>query len=244
MRILKRLPVRWRSWQRTEDGRAWAATGGSVVVAAVILSIWLPGPFTPWQIGWVSTLLTWSLLTGFHALLTWLACRNLRGRQLATAFVRDVRKLRRSSRAATWFSSGYSGAISFAAQMAGLALIGVLGLLVFGELRRTPVLLILGAVLVVTSWLDVLMVYAVHYARLDHHPGNLSARVVFPDDDERAFSDYVYLATSLQTTFGPPDLVGAGRDLRRVMTAHALLAFVFNTVIIAVIVSLALTVNT
>lgn len=125
--------------------------------------------------------------------------------------------------------------------MAALALVGVLALLAVGELRRLPVLLTLGALLVATSWTDVLLVYAVHYAREDHREQQLA----FPDAHAtRAFSDYVYLATAVQTSYGVTDLVATSRAMRRTMTSHSLLAFVFSTVIIALIVSLALTTTT
>lgn len=231
-----RLRSRLRGWLLTESGRLWAATLFSVATSALLLTPVYNRSYTPWQWAWVASLTIWTLMSGLHALLTWLMFRMLEGEALADAVAADTRsRPRGTERPRNWLSASHTG--SFAIQLALLALSGVLVLLLFGELRRLPILLGLGAALVVVCWLDVLVVYAVHYARADqagHH-------IDFPGDEERAFSDYVYLSAAVQTTYGITDLVARTRWLRSSMTAHGLLAFAFNSVIIALIVSLALT---
>ena len=87
------------------------------------------------------------------------------------------------------------------------------------------------------SWINVVVMYAVHYARLDLTGGRRS--FTFPDDDaERSFADYVYLAVGAQATFGVTDVSTATSQARRLLTGHSLIAFLFNTVIIALVVSL------
>ena len=79
------------------------------------------------------------------------------------------------------------------------------------------------------------MGYAVHVARLDAVGGGLR----FPgDDEERAFSDYLYLALAVQASFGPSDVQVTSRRMRRTLTGHMLIGWVFNTVVVASIVSL------
>ena len=49
--------------------------------------------------------------------------------------------------------------------------------------------------------------------------------------------DYVYFAVSVGTTPGTTDVQVDSRHMRRVVTAHALIAFAFNTVILALVLS-------
>lgn len=227
---------RLRGWLLTENGRSWAATAITFAVSGIGLTFVYDISYTPWQWAWLASLTAWTVLSSSHALLTWLMFRGLEGADLADAVAHDTRsRPGRSRRPRNWFSASHTG--SFAIHSSLLALMGVLVLLLYGELRRLPILLGLGAALVVACWLDVLVVYAVHYARADQEGHHLD----FPGDEERAFSDYVYLAAAVQTTYGITDLVARTRWLRSAMTAHGLLAFAFNSVIIALIVSLALT---
>ena len=56
--------------------------------------------------------------------------------------------------------------------------------------------------------------------------------------------DYLYFAIAVQSTFGTTDVNVTTRDIRRTVMVHNCLAFVFNSVIIALIVSLTITVAT
>jgi uncharacterized membrane protein len=57
-----------------------------------------------------------------------------------------------------------------------MALLGVIVLVLYPDLRRDATLLLLGVALVVTSWLDMAMAYAVQYARMDLTEGGLAWR--------------------------------------------------------------------
>ncbi|WP_188037076.1 DUF1345 domain-containing protein [Actinotalea sp. JY-7885] len=99
------------------------------------------------------------------------------------------------------------------------------------------VLTALAVVLIVASWSTMVLTFALDYLRRDHGDG--AARPLrFVDDDERTFADYLYVATSVATTFGTGDVTVAGTALRRVVTGQVLVAFVFNAVIIGLTVSL------
>lgn len=54
------------------------------------------------------------------------------------------------------------------------------------------------------------------------------------------FSDYLYVGLMGQATFGTTDVAITSALLRRTMTAQSLVAFVFNTVVVAMLVSLML----
>ncbi|MDO5534662.1 MAG: DUF1345 domain-containing protein [Propionibacteriaceae bacterium] len=228
----------WRQRLHREGTRAWLS---SLAALAAGVGLALVYPLYEWRTSqwtWLVILSGWAAMALLHLILTWVAFRGLEGQELVEAVSRSQRKERRGR----WFRSvmALEGAGSFAVQMATLALVGVLMLLLVGELRSLPVLMAVGAALVTVCWFDVLVVYAVHYARLDVAGDQL----VFPDAEaERAFSDYVYVSMGVQATYGLTDMAAATRSMRRTLTLHGLLAFLFNTVIIALIVSLALNVG-
>ncbi|OYO24953.1 hypothetical protein CGZ93_00285 [Enemella dayhoffiae] len=120
------------------------------------------------------------------------------------------------------------------------ALISVISLAIVVALavaQRNPagsLLLASGVVAVLGSWLNILFTFALHYARIDLRDGALG----FPGEGSRAFSDYFYLAVAGQVTFGTTDVEVRSRRMRRAVTWHALVAFAFNTVIVAILVSL------
>ncbi|QZN84966.1 DUF1345 domain-containing protein [Cellulomonas sp. C5510] len=94
--------------------------------------------------------------------------------------------------------------------------------------------LVLGLLLVASAWLTMVAAYAVHYARRDATQGGME----FPGSGERAFSDYVYLAVAVGTTFAPNDVVVTCRAMRRTLSGHAVVAFAFNAVIVGLVVAI------
>jgi uncharacterized membrane protein len=91
----------------------------------------------------------------------------------------------------------------------------------------------LSAAVVTTSWLVTIASYAVHYARVTATVGGLT----FPGDSKVVFWDCVYLATQVQTTFSSSDVVVETTLTRRIVSGHTLVAFAFNTVIIALLIA-------
>lgn len=229
---------------RTETARVWTSIGASFVLGAVLstLVFMSGGPLPPDRI-WVASLIAWNVFTVTFLATTWLHFRELSGSELRGALLQDRAergwwgRLLRVRGARTVLAGG--DAPSFAAQVAFLALMAVGLLLLHPRLRGDSLVLAGAGLLVVGSWVMMLVAYAVHYARLDHEHHALT----FPDDDEdRAFSDYVYIATSVQTTFGVTDLSVKGSLMRRTIVGHSLIAFMFNTVIIAMLVAAVITV--
>src|SRR5277367_3155523 len=119
------------------------------------------------------------------------------------------------------------------AQWSGLA-IGSVAVLVFSpNLLKQPWVVALSAAVVATAWLVTMVSYAVHYARLIATFGGLT----FPGDEGVVFWDCVYLATQMQTTFSASDVTVETTLARRIVTGHTLIAFAFNTVIIALLIA-------
>ncbi|WP_053642878.1 DUF1345 domain-containing protein [Streptomyces sp. XY431] len=95
--------------------------------------------------------------------------------------------------------------------------------------------------LVVEAWVCVLVSFAVAF-----HADNLvedERALEFPGGGTAAeggsavWADYMYFAVSVMTTFGTTDVNVTSREMRRTVAANAVIAFVFNTVTVASLVS-------
>lgn len=106
-----------------------------------------------------------------------------------------------------------------------------------GWLAGTP-RAVLAIVLIAAAWCAVLLTYAVAYLCQDARQGGRG--LAFPGGTEPGWSDYVYAAAAVSTTFGPTDVVVTSPAMRRTVAVHAVLAFVFNTVIIVTAITLLL----
>lgn len=96
----------------------------------------------------------------------------------------------------------------------------------------------LAVLLVVVAWLTVLISFTIAYLAEDLQSGGEA--LGFPDevsDVTRPLSDYLYLAVAVSSTFGTTDVDLHTSQVRRTAIVHGLVAFVFNTVVLAVVVS-------
>ncbi|MFC8009410.1 DUF1345 domain-containing protein [Streptomyces cinereoruber] len=90
-------------------------------------------------------------------------------------------------------------------------------------------------VLVVVAWVSVVVAFAVAF-----HADDLvedGRALEFPGGEEPVWGDYVYFALSVMTTFGTTDVAVLSREMRRTVAANAVIAFVFNTITVASVVS-------
>ncbi len=102
-----------------------------------------------------------------------------------------------------------------------------------------PVRLTITAALVIVAWSCVVMSFAVaFYAdNLVENERGLNFPHAEGETPSPDWSDYIYFAFAVMTTFGTTDVSVVSSELRRTVTAHAVIAFVFNTVIVATLVS-------
>lgn len=142
---------------------------------------------------------------------------------------------RTSTRRLLWAISG-GGAVGWAVTGSSLAVTAVAILSVDPALRAEPVVVWSGVAVVVTSFVMMLTAYAVHYARKH----TLAPGLEFPRTPVPGFTDYLYLAGQLATTFGGSDVEVTSSSMRRTVTVHSLLSMAYNTVIVALLVSLLL----
>ncbi len=89
-------------------------------------------------------------------------------------------------------------------------------------------LLIVGTLLM--AWLFANSIYALHYAHLF---AKKEGGIEFPGDKPPGYPDFVYFSFTLGMTFQTSDVNISDRGIRNVVTAHCLVAFVFNLGILA-----------
>lgn len=129
----------------------------------------------------------------------------------------------------TGMATGLSG-ISLAAVLLGRSTE------LWGDMGLNPVAgTFVVAALLVSSWLALGMTYAVEYMCRDQREDRESLR--FSGDDEPVWSDYLYFSLGVSTTFGTHDVAVRNAAMRRTVTGHGLMAFVFNTIIIVIAIS-------
>lgn len=94
-----------------------------------------------------------------------------------------------------------------------------------------------GLLLIVIAWLAVVFSFAVTFHADDLVEGQAGLDFPGSSADEVGWSDYIYFALSVMVTFGTTDVSVTSREMRRTVVANAVIAFVFNTVTVAIAVS-------
>ncbi|MEU6619099.1 DUF1345 domain-containing protein [Streptomyces parvus] len=89
--------------------------------------------------------------------------------------------------------------------------------------------------LVVLAWMCIAMSFAAAFQADNLVDGGRG--LDFPGEDEPCWMDYVYFSFSVMTTFGTTDVTVTSQALRRTVMVHGVIAFVFNTVTLASLVS-------
>lgn len=216
--------------------RAWLSS-----IIAIVLGTGAPLAWTIWSlrqgraldpqmIQVVGFVTTFTLMFVLFPWLTWLAFAPLpadRLRRVVEVTNPQSRSDRRLRALAGVNASGWT------ATAALLALLGVLLVSIDSELRSNPLVLTGSVLVVVTGWVTIIIANALAYLREDvDRPG-----LEFPGDHGPVWRDYVYLAAQVSTTFATSDVSVVSTRMRGLVTAHSFIAFVFNTVIVALLVS-------
>lgn len=89
---------------------------------------------------------------------------------------------------------------------------------------------VIPPVAIVLSWLFVHVVFAEHYA---HEDLLRDGALDFPGAETPVFSDYLYFSFGVGMTFQVADVGTNSARMRRMVLAHALVSYVFTTVILA-----------
>ncbi len=106
----------------------------------------------------------------------------------------------------------------------------------------------IGVGTILLSWLFIHTLFAAHYAHLYYDaaegkggkPGKrIAGGLAFPADPHPDYWDFLYFSFVLGMTFQVSDVQVTSRTLRHLATAHGIIAFIYNTVVLALAVSIA-----
>ena len=223
----KEKSARLAIWVRVVDVRWRLALGLLVGVSAALLAPVLLGPLARVVVGWV----------GFAA--TDLVLILLGMWQADTEDIRRVAASEDLPRTQAFV-------LVVGAALASLgAVIGLMGSIkgLSKDLRVLHVVLSIAAV--VLAWTLVHLVFTLRYAHAyydtDENTGQDIGGLVFPDDQGKDdgpkltpnYVDFAYFSFVIGMTAQTADIGIGSRELRRVSLLHSLIAFVFNTVIVA-----------
>ena len=110
-----------------------------------------------------------------------------------------------------------------------------------GQGQHKPAELIFATSTVGLSWMAVHTAFALHYAH-DYYRGKKPGGLQFPsgDKDEHAdYWDFVYFSFVIGMTAQVSDVGITDKTIRRTVTAHGIVSFVFNTALLALMVNIA-----
>jgi uncharacterized membrane protein len=93
---------------------------------------------------------------------------------------------------------------------------------------------------VCSSWLLLPVEFGIAYASLYHGEGKAAHGLEFPGDDDGPpdYGDFLYFSLTVAATSQTSDVVVSSRAMRRLVLVQALLAFIFNTGVLALTINI------
>jgi uncharacterized membrane protein len=178
------------------------------------LSAGVVAQFDRWQ---MVVLIGWDVAAFSYLAMVWCTIARLDGESTKQLSTRED-----DSRAAVDIVLLLASVVSVVGVVAGLAESG-------GEVS---LLMAASMVTVVLSWFTVHTTFTLRYAHLYYSTGG---GLDFHDQDgDPDFADFAYLAFTVGMTFQVSDTEVTSRVIRRTISRHALLAYLFGTAIIGV----------
>lgn len=98
----------------------------------------------------------------------------------------------------------------------------------------------LAGVTVLSSWSFIQIMFALHYAHdyyaavCHGHPAGLA----FPKDDQPDYGDFFYFASVIGTSGQTADVSFITKPMRRIGSVHCILAYLFNTTVLALLINI------
>ncbi|HEX5296554.1 MAG TPA: DUF1345 domain-containing protein [Streptosporangiaceae bacterium] len=196
----------------------WALLGGAV--AGVIASL-----FTPIS---ASILLGWDIAVLIYLVWTWSAVQGLDPEVTAQLANREDPSTPVADLVVIGAGTAMLAAVGFALAKAGEATGGMKAYLVT-----------LGLVSVVLSWAVVHTVFALKYARAYY--SEPAGGIEFNEDEPPNYIDFAYYAFTIGMTFQVADTNITSRAVRRTTLHHALLSYLFGSVLLGLVINVVAT---
>ena len=239
--------ARWRMMLAKESPRQWTTSVLALPAAFIhpfpaIDANTFSGEHMGWLVKWVGAYMLAVALV--YVVLTILAFSGMRGEQLR-ALAKE--SLPRSRRGVALVRNFGTDEIWLAFMSALVALIAVVNFLIVSGQSQARELALWVLACAVATWITVVYGFACRYLRA--WAAEDALQLVRVDDDgsqeskpenEHEFSDFVFLSVQMSTGYNLDQSTLRTSRIRRVFTLHNVLAFVFNTVILALLVSVAL----
>ncbi len=196
-----------------------AAALGAV---AWLLSLLLP-PAVPWEL---RALIGWMVLAASYLFSAWRLIHSVDG-----DWIRSLARQEDNGKRASGIIAMFASGISLAGVMFALSRAS--------SLKQQPLLeaLLIVAALgsVALSWLLIQTVYIFRYAHLYYETPE--GGVQFEGSEEPDYHDFAYLAFTLGMTYQVSDTNLDQRPMRRLVTSHALISYIYGVVIVALAIS-------
>jgi uncharacterized membrane protein len=90
---------------------------------------------------------------------------------------------------------------------------------------------------ILCSWFFLHTIFALHYAHVDYDGSTRAWSLKFPGKDPPDYWDFVYFSFNLGAAAQTSDVAITSSRLRRVVLAHTILSFLFNTTVLALAVN-------
>ena len=97
---------------------------------------------------------------------------------------------------------------------------------------------------VAASWFMVHLIFALHYAHEYYAPeeppvaGKVAGGLSFPGGEAPDYWDFLHFSTVIGVAAQTADIAFTSKPLRRIGTIHGIVAFTFNTVVLALTINL------
>ena len=202
--------------------RLFITMAAAVVVGWLLPTTLLPQALTRWLVAWnVGTVL-------YVALAAWMMWRSTLDHMQQRAQLQDD-----GQRLILLF-------VVVAALASVVAIAGELSLAKNMQGTQKALHVALAGITVFTSWAFIQVMFAIHYAHdyyaaLRHHqpPG-----LRFPDDDAPDYGDFFYFSAVIGTSGQTADVEFIAKPMRRIGALHCVLAFLFNTTVLALLINI------
>ncbi|MGO4706437.1 DUF1345 domain-containing protein [Microvirga sp. 2MCAF38] len=90
---------------------------------------------------------------------------------------------------------------------------------------------------ILCSWLLVHTIFATHYAHEYYGDGGERGGLKFPKETQPDYWDFLYVAFNFGAAAQTSDVIVCSRRMRRLALGHSILAFLFNTTVLALAVN-------
>jgi uncharacterized membrane protein len=98
----------------------------------------------------------------------------------------------------------------------------------------------LAGMTVLSSWAFIQVMFTLHYAH-DYYAArhrNEPSGLQFPDEEQPGYGDFFYFAAVIGTSGQTADVSFTSKAMRRIGALHCILAYLFNTVVLALLINI------